>query len=190
MPKFHVQVIHRQALHWRELSDALRRIEESDAIPTAKLAIRMLAFTATHSNEVRGMRWDEVDGATWTIPSSRVKTKREHRVPLSTEAMAVLIEARQWRVDGCGLVFPNTRSKPFADSALMVPVRKLGGGWTLHGMRSTFRTWCDELGHDGQLAEFSLGHVVGSKVEMAYRRGDLYERRALLMAEWGRVIGN
>ena len=186
LPRHKPVVVNRVALKWTELAEALRRIDEGDAMPTAKLAIRMLALTAARSNEVRGMRWEEVDGSTWTVPPERTKVGKEHRIPLSPEAMAVLMQAQPFS-DGSGFVFPGKRGTPFGDSALMVYVKRSGQLWTLHGFRSAFRTWCDELGHDGQLAEFSLGHVVGTAAERAYRRGDLYERRALLMAEWERV---
>lgn len=187
LPRVRHTVEHRKALHWRDLPGALRRIEETDALPTLKLAIRFVALTVARSGEVRRMRWDEVDGATWTVPGQRMKMGRDHRVPLSPEALDVLRQAQQWD-DGSGLVFPNTRRAPFGESVLMVPVHETGGGWTIHGIRSTFKVWADEEGVDHRLSEFALGHVVGAASERAYARGDLYERRSAVMCEWAKVV--
>ena len=183
LPKHRAEVQHHRAIDWRSLPAALRALDASDAAETVKLAIRFLTLTATRSGEVRGMTWAEVDGATWEIPAERTKMGRVHRVPLCTGAMAVLEAAREY-ADGSGLVFPSVTGKVLADSVFSAVLRGLSIPSTAHGLRSTFRTWAAEHGHDRQLAEFALGHIEGSQAERAYQRGDLYERRALLMQSW------
>ena len=188
LPRHRAEVQHHRALRHADLRDALAKVDASDAHPTHKLALRFLAFTVTRSGEVRGMRWVEVDGATWEIPAERTKMGRTHRVPLCTGAMAVLEAARE-HGDGTGIVFPSTTGRPLADSVFSAMLRGLDIPATAHGLRASFRTWASEQGHDRQLAEFALGHLEGSAAELAYMRGDLFERRALLMQSWCSAIG-
>jgi integrase len=187
LPKVGKRTEHREAIDWRDLPDALQRIDESQAVPTAKLAIRFLALSAARSGEVREMTWDEVEGATWSIPARRMKAGREHRVPLSQEALAVLAQAKAYD-NGSGLVFPGSTGKAFPDSSLMHVVRKVGLETTVHGLRSSFKVWADEMGYDHRVSEFALAHVDGNEAVRAYARGDLYERRALMMSDWARAI--
>ena len=176
---------HLRALDWRDLPAAFDAIE-ADGVTTATLALRFLALTATRAGEVRGMTWAEVDGATWELPAGRTKMGRPHRVALSAQALAVLDRAREY-ADGFGLVFSTPTGKAIASATPSKLFRDHGIATTAHGLRSSFRTWAAECGHDRQLAEFALGHVEGSEAERAYLRGDLFERRAGLMAAWGAV---
>jgi len=135
---------------------------------------------------VLGARWDEIDleSALWVIPGARTKTRREHRVPLSEPALRLLRELSR----AGDHVFPGwRRGRPLSNMAMLLLLRRMDRtDITPHGFRSTFRDWCAESGHDHQLAEMALGHVVGSAVERAYRRSDLFALRARLMADWAK----
>ncbi len=168
-------------------------------------ALRFLALTLARPGEVTGARWDEVDleAARWTIPAARMKAGREHVVPLSAAARA-LLEALP-RLAGTDLLFPGNRARPLSDNTLRAAMRRLheadlragGPGFVdarsnrvavPHGLRSTFRDWCAETGQDRELAEMSLAHVVGSATERAYRRGEMIERRRALLENWSSFL--
>ena len=182
------EVLHHEALPWRdtpEFMDALRAIEG-----VAERALEFAVLTAARSGEVRGMRWDEVDGAVWTIPGGRIKAKREHRVPLSPRAVAILDELP--RLDGAEFVFPGKRTgRPLSDTTLGAVLRRMG--WetlTVHGFRSTFRDWAAETTpFPREVCEQALAHTLADKVEAAYRRGDLFEKRRQLMNAWAAYCG-
>ena len=187
LPKAKPAVAHRPALAYSDVPRVLRQVELSTAYPMTKLAFRLLALTATRSGEVRGVSWDEInwDSQTWTIPSSRTKTAREHRVPLSSAAMKVLEETREYSGPD-GLVFTAPRSGgELSDMTLLAVLRRLGVPAVPHGFRSSFRSWAAEQGADWAVAEASLGHSVGSTVERSYMRSDLLESRRGLMQQWG-----
>lgn len=179
-------------------------------------ALEFAALTAARSGEVRGARWDEIDleAAIWTIPAARMKMKREHRVPLTSVAVA-LLEALP-RLDGTTLVFPAAKGGPLSDMTLSATMRRIheaakeraGGGDDAgyldprnkrpavpHGLRSTFRDWAAEkTQYPGDMAEVALAHRISSAVEAAYRRGDMVEKRRRMMADWadfltGRALG-
>lgn len=152
---------------------------------TAALALRFLVLTAARSGEVRGARWSEINmaDAVWTVPAERMKAHREHRVPLSPAALALL--ASLPRIDGVDLVFPAPRGGQLSDMALTAVMRRMDSPAVPHGMRSTFRDWAAERTHfPREVAEMALAHVIENKVEAAYRRGDLFAKRAELMAAW------
>ena len=154
------------------------------------LCIEFLTLTATRSGEARGATWDEVDeyAATWTIPGARMKTGHEHRVPLSTQAMAVLKRAREYR-DGSGLLFPSATGKVLSDNTLSKLFRENEIAGTPHGMRSSFRVWAAECSDaPREIAEMALAHIEGSAAELAYRRTDYFERRRELMQSWATAI--
>ena len=180
---------HMAALPPDQVTTALAAIDNSAAYPTTKLAMRMLALTATRSGEVRGMCWDEIDKDIWTIPGERTKVRREFRVPLSPEALAVLDEARRYS-DGSpdSLVFPSARGRQITPDALSKLCHELDLGMTPHGLRSSFRDWCAESAVSRELAESCLAHVVKNTVEAAYRRSDLLDQRREIMDAWGRYI--
>lgn len=148
-------------------------------------ALELLILTAARSGEVRGATWTELDleAALWTIPASRMKAQKEHRVPLSKRAIK-LIESVP-RVANCELVFPGNLNKPLSDMTLTAVMRRAGITAVPHGFRSTFRDWAAErTNYPADLAEMALAHTIESKVEEAYRRGDMLAKRANMMAAW------
>ena len=189
LPRNGVPRRHMAALPPDQVTAALAAIDGSAAYPTTKLAMRMLALTATRSGEVRGMCWDEIEGDIWTIPGERTKVGREFRVPLSPEVLAVLGEARRYS-DGApdSLVFPSARGRQITPDALSKLCHELYLGMTPHGLRSSFRDWCAESAVSRELAESCLAHVVKNTVEAAYRRSDLLEQRRAVMDAWARYI--
>lgn len=186
LPRRGARPAHQRAIPFAEVTGALARVRESDAYEITKLAIAFLTLTACRSGEVRGARWTEINHrmATWTIPGVRMKTGREHRVPLSTAALVVLDSAREC-ADGSGLCFPSLTGRMLSDNTLSKLFRGLGIEGTPHGMRSSFRDWAAECSDaPREVAELALAHIEGSAVERAYRRTDLFERRRELMQQW------
>ena len=189
LPSNNGKAAHLKALAHGDVARALAKIDASAAWVGTKRAIRFVALTACRSGEARGCVWNEIDleAATWTIPSTRTKTKVAHRIPLSGAAMAVVQEAR---ADADGpLVFPGARGKQQADSNLSGLFRDLGIDGTTHGLRTSFRNWCAESGLPRELAESALAHVVGG-TEGAYFRTDLYELRRELMEKWADYLNS
>lgn len=179
---------HLRAMPYQDVTGALDTIEESPASMAAKLAFRFQVLTACRGGEVRGATWDEIDpdNRTWTIPAARMKSNREHRIPLAQAALDVLEQARPLR-DRSGLVFPSPKrqGKPLSNMTFTKVLRDTGlaDRTTAHGFRSAFRDWCADTGKPREIAEAALAHVVGG-VEGAYFRSDLFDRRRLLMEQW------
>lgn len=152
-------------------------------------ALEFAILTAARSGEVRGASWSEIDldDATWTIPATRMKMKREHRAVLNDEAVALLKLLPRTG----DLIFPNTKGDKLSDMTLTAVLRRMNrGDITAHGFRSTFRDWCSErTNYPRDVAEMALAHAIGDKVEAAYRRGDLFEKRRRLMRDWGKFSG-
>ncbi|MBG6082722.1 tyrosine-type recombinase/integrase [Rubrivivax gelatinosus] len=163
-----------------------------DLRSAAGLGARALEFailTAARSGEVRGARWTEIDlkAGLWTVPSERMKAGKEHRVPLSTAALRLLQELP--RMDGTDLVFASPRRKPLSDMTLSAVTRRLGVDAVPHGFRSTFRDWAAERTvYPSEMAEMALAHTVGDKVEAAYLRSDLFEKRRRMMDDWAAFL--
>lgn len=156
------------------------------------LALRFAILTAARSGEVLGARWREMDieARTWVVPKERMKARREHRVPLSGAAIAVLAFASPLRTigdDGSSFVFPGAKDgQPLSMMALTMVLRRLRTGVTTHGFRSAFRDWVgEETDHARETAEAALAHIIGNEVERAYRRGDAFAKRKVLMEDWG-----
>lgn len=186
LPRVSVERRHHRALPFTNVANALRVIRASEASTSTKLAFEFLTLTACRSGEVRFGQWDEIDldSAVWTIPGQRMKTGREHRVPLSVGALQVLAESTKVR-DRSGLIFPSPTGRVLSDSTLSKLCREHQIGAVPHGMRSSFRDWAAELSDaPREVAEFCLAHVEGSAAERAYRRTDYFERRRALMQEW------
>ena len=182
---------HRPALPHRDVAEAVEAIRASRERPVVKLAFEFLVLTAARSGEVRGALWTEIDleHRVWTIPATRMKTNREHRVPLCRRAVEIL-EAARTLGDGRPLVFPTARGKQLKDMALSGPLKNLGIPAVPHGFRSSFRDWAgEETNHPREVAEAALAHVVRNKVEAAYARSDLFERRRRLMDDWAAYLG-
>ena len=164
----------------------------SGAYPAIVLAFEFLVLTACRSSEVRGALWEEMDleQREWRIPPERMKTGREHRVPLSSGALAVLREARAL-LDGSGLVFPSAKSRPLSEVAISAMVRSLKIGAVPHGFRSSFRDWAAECTDaPREVCELALAHVNTNAIKAAYRRTDLFERRRTLMESWSRFLAD
>ncbi len=190
LPKTGVRTRHQPALPYPEVRGAMERVRASRAYPTTVLAFEFLVFTACRSGEVRGARWEEMDveAREWRIPGERMKANREHRVPLSTGALSVLREARSV-VEGSELVFPSVRGRRLSDATISKMVRELGIGAVPHGFRSSFRDWAAECSDaPREVCELALAHVNSDRVEAAYRRTDLFERRRELMEEWAAFL--
>ncbi len=185
LPKQRAKVQHFRALPYGELPELMRRIEDVDGM--GALALRFTILTAARSGEVRGAMWAEIDteARVWTIPADRMKAEVEHRVPLCDKTLAVLERVRGL---SDGLVFPSRRAgRPISDMTLSAVLRRLKMPGTVHGMRSTFRDWCEEMtGFPHEVKEAALAHTVRNKVEAAYRRTDLFDKRRTLMEQWGR----
>ena len=190
LPKTGVRTRHQPALPYAEVRGAMEKVRASRAYPTTVLAFEFLVLTASRSGEVRGARWEEMDleAREWRIPAERMKTNRDHRVPLSTGALAVLREARRV-VTGSDLVFPSVRGGRLSDATISKMVRELGIGAVPHGFRSSFRDWAAECSDaPREVCELALAHVNSDRVEAAYRRTDLFERRRELMEEWSAFL--
>ena len=167
-------------------------VEAFRASQAAKLCLRFLILTAARAGEARDATWAEVDfeAKEWRIPGERMKGGREHRVPLSDAALAVLERARGVE-DGSGLIFPSPLKpgRPLSPMTLTKILRDQGLAerGTVHGFRSSFRDWCAETGKPREVAEAALAHTVGG-VEGAYFRSDLYARRRVLMDQWAAFL--
>ena len=188
---FTAKVKHQKALaSHASLAVALAKVRECSKWAGAKLAIEFLLLTAMRSIETRGAKWSEFDleSKTWTVPADRMKGRREHRVPLSRQALAVLERARALTLTASGLVFPSVRGKVMSDVVPSRLLRDLGIGSTVHGFRSSFRDWAAETGVSREVAEQALSHAVGSRTEAAYFRTDLLEQRREVMQSWGDYV--
>ena len=182
---------HMQALPHREVAAVIRRVRASAAVPAARLAFEFLVLTAARWGEVRWAEWEEIDreGRVWTVPARRAKTNRRHRVPLCGRALEILEAAQALEEEAGPLVFTHGGGKPLHDSQLRRLLRELGIAAVPHGFRSTFRDWAgEETDHPREVIEAALAHVVRNRVEAAYARSDLFERRRVLMDDWARYL--
>ncbi len=180
---------HFRALPYPEVGAAIEAVEASTSFPATKLCFRFLVLTAVRSAEARYATWDEIDSdnALWTIRASRTKTRKAHRVPLSSDAMEVLSKAQELSTYGVPYIFPNdlTPSKSLSENALSYMLRRVGIPAVVHGFRSSFRDWAAE-NTDASFAvmELALAHGVGSSVVQSYARSDLLQQRRELMQKW------
>ena len=175
----HGRTRHHKAIAHTELGAFLARLDRSR---TAHAAILFLALTTARRTEVLEADWSEVEleARSWTIPAGRAKTNRDHVVPLSRAAIGVLDGTRA-PTNGAGRIFSISRTA-------VQHVFSVGGG-TAHGVRSAFRSWCQDAGKVREIAELCLGHRIGSAVEQAYARSNLLEQRRELMSEWAEYLG-
>ena len=152
----------------------------------AARALEFTILTAARSGEVLGARWEEIDllGKVWSVPAGRMKGGREHRVPLSERAVAILEELHQARTSD--FVFPGLeRGRPLNNTALHAVLRRAKADVTTHGFRSSFRDWAgDRTAFARDVVEAALAHAIENKTEAAYRRSDALEKRRKLMAAW------
>ncbi len=193
LPKVPKMKAHRVALPYAEVADFLTVLRGCGALPQTRWAIEFLILTAARSLEVRDAMWDEIDldAATWTIPAARMKMKRPHRVPLSPRAIAVLKEAHDL-FGSTGRLFPGMKKdRPLSDVALSKTVKGLGYPVDVHGFRTSFRTWAqDKTTFPREVAEACLAHLVGTEVERAYSRSDLFDKRRRLMDAWAAYVAS
>ena len=154
---------------------------------------KMLAFTiltACRTNEVLSANWNEIDeeNGVWIIPAHRMKVPKEHRVPLTQRALKILKSQRKFRLDH--LIFPSQKKdKPLSNNTMASVLKRMNQPYTPHGFRSTFRTWAaEQTDHSEEVAKAALAHTIRDKVDAAYQRGDLFEKRRLLMQDWSEFV--
>jgi integrase len=185
------RVEHHAALPYAELPDFMMELRRQQGV--AARALEFAILTAARPGEVIYARWGEIDLATklWTVPAGRMKAGKDHRVPLSARAIAILEEMKPLgdarSAEGQAYVFPGGKlGQPLSNMAFLMLLRRMKrDDLTAHGFRSTFRDWASErTNFPGEVAEMALAHTVSGKVEQAYRRGDLFDRRRRLMAAW------
>ena len=185
---------HYRSLPYQDVPAALAAVADSGASLASAGCLRFLVLTATRSGEARAARWDEIDldAATWTIAGERMKAGREHRVPLSRQALEVLRRMLPLR-DDSDLVFPSAwkPGKALSDMTLTKSLRDLGlaDRATVHGFRTSFKTWCmEQTETPWAVGEAALAHTIGNSVEAAYARTDLFDKRRGLMQQWADYV--
>lgn len=180
---------HHQALPFEQVGAALATLAAYQGAWWAEpAALRFAILTAARSGEVRGMRWQDVKGNLWTVPASRQKSGRDHKVVLSRQALAVLDQARE-NSDGSGLVFPSMTGKVQASHYLSRICRECGIDGTPHGFRSSFRNFAAEkTSFPRAVAELCLAHVNDNETEAAYLRTDMLQARAALLQQWADYV--
>jgi integrase len=184
LPKVKVKPKHHAALAWQDTPAFYQRLSERSAM--AAIALKFTILTASRTNEVLGMEWNEVDWEKqiWTCPEVRMKTGEEHRVPLTDEMIVILKSLRPLESK---LVFEGQkRHRPLSNMSMLMLLRRMAvEDVTVHGFRSTFRVWAAEVAKaPREVAEMCLSHSIGSEVERSYARSDLLEQRRKLMDHW------
>tara|TARA_B100000929_G_scaffold289808_1_gene281559 strand:+ start:1049 stop:2239 length:1191 start_codon:yes stop_codon:yes gene_type:complete len=189
------KVTHHPAMPYEQVAAFMGAVQDYNSVSSK--ALQLLILTATRTSEVLNAEWHEIDlvNATWTIPAKRMKASREHRIPLSHQALALITTLPS--VKGNSFVFPGMKpSRPLSNMSLLQFMRGLGygpsgdkGNYVPHGFRSSFRDWTGEVtSYPRDVAEMALAHAIENKVEAAYRRGDLFEKRRAMMQEWADYI--
>lgn len=184
-------VKHHASMPYTEVGEFMTKLAKREG--TAARALEFAILTAVRSGEVRGARWSEIDfeAKLWTIPAERMKASREHEVPLSDAAIALLKSLP--RFDGVDYVFPAPRGGALSDMALSAVLKRMGrkDGVTVHGFRSTFREWtADRTNYPREVAEHALAHKLPDKVEGAYQRRTQLPKRVRMMADWAEFLSN
>jgi integrase len=178
------KVQHFKAMKYSDVPAYFQILRETDSQSARALAFIIL--TATRSSEARGAKWDEIDlkAKVWTLPPERMKAGRQHRIPLSPEALKILKEVKPLAQDG--FVFPGMRKgRPISEGTVYKLLKDEHKGATVHGFRSSFRDWCAEMtSYPREVAEAALAHVLTDKTEAAYQRGDIFDKRRRLMNAW------
>ena len=173
---------HHKAAPYGGVPEILRELRSHKAV--GALALEFTVLTAARTGEVIGAAWEEVDleKAVWTVPASRMKAGREHRVPLSPRALEIL---RQMKDLGGAWIFPGSKGRQLSGMAMAMLLRRMNSDVTVHGFRSSFRDWAAECtAYPHEVCEMALAHTIANKAEAAYRRGDVFEKRRRLMEEW------
>jgi integrase len=186
------RVEHHAALPYTEIGAFVARLREQRGV--AARALEFSIYAVARTGEVTGAQWPEFDlkAKVWTVPAARMKAHREHRVPLPDRAIRILEEMQRIRRDGDKYAFPGVREgEPLSNAAMLAVLQRRMGrkDLTVHGFRSTFRTWAAERSNfPRELAEAALAHVLSDKTEAAYQRGDLFEKRRKMMQAWAAFL--
>ena len=178
------QVQHHAALAYTELGGFMAALRKQEGL--AARALEFTILTCARSGEVLGARVDEIADRVWTVPGKRMKAGREHRVPLSDAAMAIIEQMAAIR--SSQYLFPGMRAgQPLSRMTMLPLLRRMGHETTVHGFRSAFSDWCaEQTDFPSEVREMALAHAIGDKVEAAYRRSDLFEKRRQLAEAWAR----
>ena len=185
------KVKHHEALPYTEVGAFMEKLRDQEGF--AACALEWLILTASRTSETIGTTWEEIDfeAKTWTVPADRIKGGKEHRVPLSPEALRIAKKMHKMKYGD--YVFQGSKTgKPLSNNALLALLKRMGRqDLTAHGFRSTFRDWAaEQTNYPREVAEMALAHTIEDKVEAAYRRGDLFGKRNILMAEWAKYCGH
>ena len=177
-----------RAMTFEDIPDAVQSIRECEANLPSKLCLEFIILTGCRGGEARAAQWSEIDlkAATWTIPASRMKAKRDHVVPLVNAALDVLERAAAW-AGKSNLLFPSPAARKVMTDATLLNTLTAAGlrdKTSVHGFRSSFRDWCSHTRQDRELAEMCLAHKIGNAAELAYKRSDLLEARRPIMNAW------
>ena len=181
------KVEHHPALPIDSMPTFMASLRKREGI--AARALEFAILTAARSGEVRGANWAEIDmdAGVWTVPASRMKAGKEHRVPLSLSTIQLLKATP--RLEGTELIFPGNKGQPLSDMSMTAVLRRMEVDAVPHGFRSTFRDWCgDRTTYPRDMAEMALAHQLTNEVEAAYRRGDALEKRREMMESWAAFI--
>lgn len=186
------RVQHHAAMPYGQLPDFMAGLREQDGIGAR--AFEFLILTAARTGEVIGARWAEIDlkNRLWTIPAERMKAGKEHRVPLCARAVAILQAIKPENAQSDTFLFPgNKPHKPLSNMVFLMLLRRMKlGQLTAHGFRATFKTWATErTNFPREVIEAALAHVAGDKIEAAYQRGDVFDKRLRLMTAWADYCG-
>jgi integrase len=184
------RVQHHSAMPYEKVRSFILFLRSLDAMSAR--ALEFLIYTAARSSEVLGAQWSEVQlsDAVWIIPAERTKTSTEHRIPLSDPAMNILRSLRENAINS--FLFPgDDLSRGLSNMAMLQLMRRSKYDFTVHGFRSSFRDWAaEQTNATREVAEQALAHAIGNKVEAAYRRSDLFEKRRRLMDQWARYLNS
>lgn len=173
---------HHAAMPYDEVPAFLEQLRARKAV--AAMALEFTILTAARTGEVLGAKWEEVDfeKRTWTVPAQRMKAGREHRVPLSSRGIELLSATKKLEHP---FLFPGQQGGQMSGMAMAMLLRRMGHVVTVHGFRSTFRDWASETtAFPHEVCEMALAHTIANKAEAAYRRGDIFDKRRMLMDEW------
>jgi len=178
------KTVHFAAMDYKDVPEYFQSLRAKDTLASKALAFTIL--TATRSGEARAATRSEINDNVWIIPDSRMKAEREHRVPLSDEAMKIIKEMEPFERQTDDLIFPGlAHAKPISEASLLKIVKQDHPTLTVHGFRSSFRDWCaEQTGYPREVAEAALAHTVKDKTEAAYQRSDMFEKRRKLMDSW------
>lgn len=187
LPKQPNTQVHHKALPYAEIRTFIKALHKTDASKAVQLAFEFLILTATRTNELINATWNEIDlkSKTWTIPSSRMKATREHRIPLSRRCIEILKEIRKLSINSLYVFLNPLTSKPFSNMVFLMLLRRMKQKVTTHGFRSSFRDWASERTNiPRDVCEAALAHILKDKTEAVYKRTDLFDKRRELMESW------